>query len=114
MIKSGTIQLPYVDPMTGMTSTWTLNAGTGPRTYLSPDIQYVPASGLGTIGAGSPFASPPIVVLSLAGVDATGGLPRVSLSVENVQAEEFNIRVNVFEDCTVNTLSVTWVAHDGV
>jgi H-type lectin domain len=110
VIKSGTIKLPYDDPITGMMGTWNLDAGTGARSYVSPDIQFVPPWG----GAGSPFGSPPNVVVSLAGIEATGGLARVSLSVENVQAEEFNIRVNVSEDCTLNKLWVTWVAYDAV
>ena len=112
MIKSGTIKLPLDDPLSGMTSstsaTWSLGAGTGPRSYVSPDIQFVP------VGAVSPFTSPPAVVVSLAGIEATGGLARVRVSAENVQAEEFNIRVEVFEDCTLNALWATWVAYDAV
>ena len=77
---------------------------------MSPDIPFVPLWS----GAASPFTSPPNVVVSLAGIEATGGLARVSLSVENVQAEEFNIRVNVSDNCTLNRLWVTWFAYDAV
>ena len=109
MFKTGTIRLP-ADPMTGVAATWDLAAGTGHRSYVSPDIPFVPP----WFGAASQFTSPPTVVVSLAGIEATAGLARVDLSVENVQAEEFNIRVNVYEDCTLNWLLVTWFAHDAV
>ena len=110
MITSGTIKLPYDDPMTGVMGTWSLDTGDGPRSYVSPDIQFVPPSG----GAGSPFGSPPTVVLSLAGIGASGGPVRVALNTESVQAEEFNIRVTVNGDCTLHLLYVTWLAYDGV
>ncbi len=110
MIKSGTIKLPYDDPMTGQPGTWNLNAGTGPRTYVTPDIQFVPPWG----GAPSPFTGPPNVVLSLAGIQATGGVTRIGLLAQNVQAEEFNIRVDVSADCTLDELWVTWIAYDAV
>ena len=108
MIKSGTIQLPAYDPMTGTPGTWPLSAGTTGGTYLSPDIPYLPWA-----GASQPFTSPPTVVVSLAGIAETGGVSDVRLSVENVQAEEFNIRVTTGAGCTLNELWVTWVAHDG-
>ncbi|WP_137844798.1 H-type lectin domain-containing protein [Microbacterium sp. 2FI] len=107
MIRSGTVSLPYYDPMTGVMGTWDLGAGTGLRSYVSPDIP------LATWG-GAPFSSPPNVVLSLAGIEATGGKVRVFLTPQNVQAEEFNIRVEVSDDCTLSSLLVTWLATDAV
>ncbi len=95
--------------MTMVMGVWTLNAGTGERSYLSPDIAYAPP----WMGPGQPFSSPPNVVVSLAGLEITGSLSRVRLSVENVQAEEFNIRVNTWDDSTFDGVWVTWVAHDG-
>lgn len=91
MIKSGTIKLPYDDPMTGVMGTWDLDTGTPLRSYLSPDIPLVPLGG-------TPFCSPPNVVVSLAGIEATGGPARVFLRTQNVQAEEFNIYVEVSDD----------------
>ncbi|HEX6475457.1 MAG TPA: H-type lectin domain-containing protein [Candidatus Limnocylindria bacterium] len=104
----GTIQLPTYDPMNPVPGTWTLNAGTGDRSYVSPDIPYSPPW-----SGGTPFASQPTVVVSLAGIYGTGGLTRVRLAVENVQVEEFNIRVSVAEDTTLNDVLVTWIATDG-
>ncbi len=106
MIKSGTITLPQDQAIGGMTGSWSLSTGTGPRSYVSPDISYV------SLGAVPPFTSPPVVSVSLAGVEATGGLTRVRVSAENVQAEEFNIRVDVSGDCTLDAVHVTWLAHD--
>jgi hypothetical protein len=110
VIKSGTINLPSPDPMTGTGGTWDLNTGTGTRSYVSPDIPLVTQWGAAHV----PFGGPPVVVLSLAGMEATGGLTRVRVQPENVQAEEFNIRVYVFDDCTLNWLWVTWLAYDEV
>ena len=78
--------------------------GTGERSYVSPDIPYAPTQ---------KFSSTPKVTVSLAGMDMTGGLPRLRLGVQHVQAEEFNIRVTTFEDTTFNEVWVTWAAHDG-
>ena len=109
MFKSGTTQLPS-DPSTGMMGTWSLDAGTGHRFYESPDIPFVPVWS----GGGSPFSGPPTVVLSLAGIEAAGVRLRVSVGTVNVQAKEFNIRVDVSGDCTLNTVLVTWFAYDAV
>jgi len=77
---------------------------------VTPDIAFVPPWG----GAVSPFSSPPVVVVSLTGIQATAGPPDVLLMVQNVQAEEFNIRVDVNGTCALGSLWVTWVAHDTV
>ena len=110
MFRTGTVRLPYDDPMTGMAGTWDLSGGSGPRSYTSPDIPFVPPWG----GAGSPFANPPTVVLSVAGIEVTGGLTRFDMRPVNVQAEECNIIVNAYLDCTISWLWVTWLAHDTV
>jgi hypothetical protein len=108
MISSGTIHLPF-EGLPGMPGGWPLNtvgpAVQGERTWLSPDIPFSP---------GGPFSQPPNVVVSLAGVDATNtsGPLRVRVDVENVQTEEFNIRVTVMDDTLLTYLLVTWVAHD--
>jgi hypothetical protein len=60
-----------------------------------------------------PFNSPPAMVVSLAGIDVTGGLSRVRIGVETVQSEEFNIRVSTSQDTTLNSVWVTWFADDG-
>lgn len=108
MLKTGTIRLPADDFSSGTPATWALDTGTGERTYLSPDLPYAPPWS----GAGQPFSSPPTVIVSLAGMDVTGGLPNVRLSVENVQVEEFNIRVTA-TGTTLTEVWVTWMAHDG-
>jgi hypothetical protein len=77
----------------------------GERTWLSPDIPF---------SAGA-FSQPPNVVVSLAGVDLatnTSGPLRVRVGVENVQSEEFNIRVTVMDGTLLTYVLVTWVAHD--
>jgi H-type lectin domain len=107
VIKSGTIKLPYDDPMTGMSGTWNLAAGTGPRSYMTPDIPFAP-------WGSAPFSSPPNVVVSLTGIQATSGVTQIGLFVQNVQIEEFNIRVDVSADCTLDSLWVTWIAYDAV
>ena len=111
VIRSGTVKLPYDNPMTGVLGTWDLDTGTGVRSYLSPDIQFGSQWGG---GMGTPFASPPNVVVSLAGIEATGGQARLFVRVQNVQAEEFNIYVEVSDNCTLNWVWVTWVATDAV
>ncbi|MGH3457348.1 H-type lectin domain-containing protein [Aeromicrobium sp.] len=70
---------------------------------MSPDIQF----------GGQPFANPPNVEVSLAGIEAAAGVSRVRLSMQNVQVEEFNIRVTTTDDTALNWVSVAWVAHDG-
>lgn len=110
MIQTGTIQLPGGTSIgiggTVFPGTWNLDANPGPteRSWLSPDIAFA-----------TPFSQPPRVVVSLAGVNANNasGPLRVRLGVENVQPEEFNIRVTVMEDTLLLDALVTWVAHDG-
>ena len=106
MIKSGTIRLPFDDTMTGLHGTWDLEAGTGPRSYVSPDIPFDPPL--------PRFGSPPHVVVSLTGFEATAGPPSIELFVETVQAEEFNIHVRVSGNCTLSWVWVTWVANDNL
>jgi hypothetical protein len=108
MIQSGTIQLPFAG-QPGYPGTWPLDspvgAVQGERTWLSPDIGF------------GPFSQPPNVIVSLAGINPaanSSGPLRVRLSVENVQAEEFNIRVTLADETTLlNDVLVAWVAHDG-
>ncbi len=57
---------------------------------------------------------PRLEVDHVAGIEATGGLARVFVRVQNVQAEEFNIYVEVSDNCTLNWVWVTWVATDAV
>ena len=107
MFKTGTVNLPQATA--AIAGGWDLETGTGIRTYLSPDIPFVEPWLIGTSPA---FSGPPLVVLSLTGIVVFGGLAQVELTVENVQAEEFNIRVVAFENCMLNRVQVTWFAYD--
>ena len=72
------------------------------RSFLSPDVAFRP-----------PFASPPVVVLALSGVDADAQFNlRLRLSVEDVETEEFNIRIHTWGDSLIYGALVTWVAYD--
>ena len=103
MIQSGTVALPVGgDPLGAAPGTWSLSAGSGDRTYRSPDIRFDP-----------PFADPPIVLVSLAGVDADAQFNlRIHINAEVVQAEEFNIRVSTWADTLLYSAGVAWVAYD--
>jgi hypothetical protein len=106
VIKTGSIRLaPDLPSLSGQ---WNLGSGSGLRRYVSGDIQFDPGSGA------APFGNPPTVVLSLGGIDVTGGLTRIELRPVNIQQEEFNILVEVYEDCTLDWVWVTWFASDGV
>jgi len=111
VIKTGTTQLPSVTPVTGMPGTWDLNVGNGSRSYMSADIQF---DQFAIPGSTTPFSYPPNVVLSLAGISGIGGVPSVVVQAQNVQAEEFNIYVEVYGDFTLVSLWVTWIATDMV
>ena len=96
MIRSGTFQFG-----TGLPG-WTLNAGAGYRSFVSPDITFP-----------SPFGSPPTVVLALSGLDAehTANV-RVSLDLAEVESDEFNLRVNTWDDSIIHSVVVTYIAFD--
>ena len=108
MITSGTIELPFAG-QPGYPGEWPLSSSgpsvQGERSWLSPDL------GLGQ------FSQVPNVVVSLAGIDAVfpsnSPMPlRVRVSAETVQTDEFNIRVTVLGDTLLQSVLVTWIAHD--
>ena len=85
-------------------SGWNLSSGTGPRSFRSPDIGFQP-----------PFSGTPQILLAISGIDSehTTNL-RVTLNLEDVEPEEFNIVVNTWDDTILYSLNVTWLAFDGL
>jgi hypothetical protein len=60
-----------------------------------------------------PFTGYPKVVLSLAGIDADHQSNlRLQLDAEDVQQEEFNIRVSTWDDSLIYNVWVNWLAYD--
>ena len=78
---------------------WTLNAGTGDRSFTSPDIRF-----------SSPFSAPPTIALALAHIDSER--VRVALETFDVQVDEFNIVIKTWADTLLYGVGVTWIAHD--
>ena len=96
MIQSGVIHLSVQMPG------WTLNTGNGDRTFLSPDIGFLP-----------PFGSPPRVLVALSGVDADHNANvRVIVEAVEIENDEFNIRVNTWADTSLHSVQVTFLAYD--
>jgi hypothetical protein len=103
MIQSGTIEFPATGLIGGTTGAWPLDNGQGDRTFRTQDIPF-PIQ----------FAQAPHVSLSIAGIDADGQTNlRVRLVAEDVQQDEFNIRVSTWADTLIYSLVIAWVAHDG-
>ena len=101
MIQTGTIRLP-IDDETGVPFAWSLSTvGVGNRIYTSPDIAFP-----------EPFPNTPQMVAALAGMEGIQGTGRITIELENIQAEEFNIRVTTWDDTLLNSVMVTWIAHD--
>jgi hypothetical protein len=78
---------------------WTLNTGTGDRSFTSPDIRFDP-----------PFQAPPKIAVSLAGLD--GERVRVGLGTFDIQADEFNVVIYTWWDTALYGVRVTWIAFD--
>lgn len=116
MIQSGTIDFGE-----GLKSSpeWSLHKMPGDpmgdtrEDFLSADIPFPQR-----------FGGKPTVVLSLAGVGAMipptdligstfqAGVFHVQLDAEDVQREEFNIRIRAFRGTVLQSVRVTWIAHD--
>ena len=107
MIQSGTIQFGEGDP----------------GFWAEDETQYVDEEGnlmrrLRTVDIPFPsrFAGTPTMVLSIAGLGvrspADSGYS-IRLAAEDVQPEEFNVRVEIFGNAIVGGFAVAWVAHDG-
>jgi hypothetical protein len=97
MIQSGMIHYHSNSPG------WALhNPGAQPKQFVSSDVKFDP-----------PFSSAPTVVLALAGLDADHTTNvRVFLEAFDVEADEFNIRVQSWDDTMIHGVWVTWIAHD--
>jgi hypothetical protein len=70
--------------------------------FRTPDMPFAQA-----------FPSTPTVVLSLAGIDAGNEENlRLRLQAEDVQPDEFNIRIVTWGDGLIYGVWVTWIAYD--
>jgi hypothetical protein len=84
------------------TSGWTLGAGAGDRSFVSPDIPFDP-----------PFGTPPHVAVAISGVDAAQSANlRLFVETSDVEAGEFNIVVSTWDDTLVFGVRITWIAYD--
>lgn len=104
MIQTGSLDLnagTFSDP--GVTGdVWSLHEGSGPRKFKTQDIPFSP-----------PFATKPRVLLALAGLDADAQFnTRVTLKVEDVEPEEFNVVVSTWDDTLIYGVRVSWLAYD--
>ena len=82
---------------------WTLHTGTEDRSFRTPDIAFDP-----------PFQTPPKVVLAIKGFD--GEIPTklgIEISPEDIEPEEFNIRIKTWGDLVLYHVTITWIAFDG-
>jgi hypothetical protein len=84
------------------TSGWNLGAGTGQRSFTSQDIGFNP-----------PFGVAPAIALALSGIDSDHATNlRLTLNPYDVQANEFNIQINTWDDTLLYSVVVTWIAYD--
>jgi hypothetical protein len=84
------------------TQGWSLNTGTGLRSFRSPDIGFQP-----------PFPAPPKMALALSGIDSDRATNlRVIVEPYDVEADEFNILVRTWDDTVLHSVLVTWIACD--
>ena len=95
MIQTGMVKLHSQMPG------WQLNAGSGFRTFLSPDIKFTPS-----------FNTTPQVVVAFSGIIAQTNNLQVVVATNDVEADEFNILIQVFDVTLLTEVSVTWIAHD--
>jgi hypothetical protein len=93
-IEAGTVQFRPDSP------DWNLHEGTGPRRFQSPDIRFHEA-----------FTTPPTVVVAIASLDTEHQAnTRVVVYTADVEADEFNIRIQTWDDSLVYQVWVTWIA----
>ena len=95
MIQSGRVQLHSQMPG------WQLNAGSGFRTFLSPDIKFTPS-----------FNTTPQVVVAFCGIIAQSNNIQVAVVTSDVEADEFNILIQAWDVTLLTEVTVTWIAHD--
>lgn len=99
MIQTGTVRLPLEAGEESFAG-WGLDLSSGLRSYASPDIPFVPA-----------FPDPPIMVAAVTGINIIQGPPQIDIELENIQAEEFNIRVRTGDETQLADVVVTWIAY---
>jgi hypothetical protein len=70
--------------------------------FRTPDLPFAQA-----------FAGTPTVVLSLAGIDSDHQFNlRLRLDAEDVQPDEFNIRISTWGDTLIYHVWVNWIAYE--
>jgi hypothetical protein len=78
---------------------WTLNKGTGERLF-DAEIKFP-----------VPFTAPPVVMISLTGLDSQGGRnTRVIIASQDVTAYDFEVLVRTWDDSIVYSVYGTWIA----
>jgi H-type lectin domain len=95
MIQTGRVQL--ASQMPG----WQLNTGSGFRTFISPDIKFTPS-----------FNTTPQVAVALSGIITQAGILQAAVATSDVEADEFNILIQVWGDTSLTEVAVTWIAYD--
>jgi hypothetical protein len=96
-MQSGIISYGYLYP--GIN--WTLNAGTGSRSFTTPDIQFP-----------TPFTTTPTVIITLCGVDAGSNANlRLTVDTSDIEPSEFNAVFNTWGDSVIYTVWVSWIAY---
>ncbi|HEV7586750.1 MAG TPA: H-type lectin domain-containing protein [Longimicrobium sp.] len=93
-IQAGTVSYGYG------TSGWTLNIGSGARSFTTPDITFPTA-----------FSTPPTMIVALYGVDAGNSANlRLTVATADIEASEFNVVFNTWADSVIYTVWVSWIA----
>ena len=84
---------------------WNLNIppATGQtKSFHSQDIPYH-----------QPFSARPTnVVLAVSGIESTGRDLKFQILPSDVEAHEFNIRIDMWGETILHKVVVTWIAHD--
>ena len=111
MIQSGTIRF---GDGADASPAWGLHQAPGDWTSTPPRSEEFRSA---DIPFPIPFGGIPMLVLSLAGigiVPSSEGItaPWVVLSAEDIQPEEFNIRIRTGAGSQLGEVWVTWIAHD--
>jgi hypothetical protein len=99
VVQTGTFYYGYVQNPTE----WHLNTGSGPRTF-DAEIKFP-----------TPYASPPVVMIAMTGLDS-GGNPntRITLTSGDVTSADFEIVASTWSDSIVYSVFGTWIAIGSV
>lgn len=79
---------------------WRLSSGTGDRTFRA------------TIKFPEPFTGPPKLAVALTGVDFSNSAgSRIMIGAEDIEAHEFDLVVNTWDDTVIHGVSGVWIAE---